>query len=73
MHKLETTSQEKKPDEEVVLGENDFLVEDSIAPEIFARLEANQEKLPWHMILEKLKNNQTISCELQRRIKEKRV
>ena len=71
MHKLETTQQEKKPDEQVILGENDFLVEDRIEPEIFARLEANQEKLPCHMILEKLKNYQTVSCELQRRPKEK--
>ncbi|MEI6672394.1 MAG: hypothetical protein WCL02_03380 [bacterium] len=52
------------------MGENDFLVDENIEPEIFERLEANQGKLPWNMFLEKLKNNQTISCELQRREKE---
>ncbi|MEI8009167.1 MAG: hypothetical protein WCI00_07530 [bacterium] len=64
MYKLKTTQQEKKTDEEIILGENDFLVEDSIDAEIFARLEDNQQKLPWDMILEKLRNYQTLSCEI---------
>ncbi len=71
MYKLKTTQQEKKTDEEIILGENDFLVEDSIDAEIFARLEDNQQKLPWDMILEKLRNYQTLSCEIWRRPKEK--
>ncbi len=65
-----STLQIDKKQEEIadVLKDNEFIVDETEA-EILTRLKANQEKLPWHLILEKLKNSSTISCEIHRKQK----